>query len=623
MIPNTVPTVAPAVAVPATLAAWQAALATGVDVRPLLHAVRARCQASAPAVWIHAVDDAAFEAQLQHLDALAAAHPDRAALLRQYPLFGAPYAVKDNIDIAGAPTTAACPAFAYIAAQDASVVARLRAAGAVWLGKTNLDQFATGLVGTRSPYGQPASVFSSAHISGGSSSGSAVAVASGAVLFSLGTDTAGSGRVPAAFNQIVGLKPTPGRVSNAGVVPACRTLDCVCIFALTVDDAAQVLAVIEGADADDPGSAFLPGPPSLGPGPLRLGIPQDLLLDPAGHPAWAAALAEAQALGHRLVPLDFTPLHETAALLYSGPWVAERHTVVQALMETQPQALDPVVHTVIEQARRYSATDAFRALYQLQALRQRCQALWQEVDLLFVPTAPRHPRFDEVAADPVGVNSALGAYTNFVNLLGWCALALPAGTAAGGLPFGITAIAPTGHDAALAAWGGRWQQQLKLPLGALALTPAQAAAPAPAWARRPAVRASLPLAVVGAHLSGLPLNSQLTERGARLLEATTTAPCYRLHALPGTTPPKPGLQRCAAGEPGHAIAVEVWEMPADQLGSFLALVPPPLGLGSVLLADGRHVHGFLCEAHALHGAPDVSAHGGWRAYLQSLTPAGV
>lgn len=628
-LPDDVTVSADAAPWPATIDAWLAALLNGADHRTLLQASRARCRASQPAVWIHAVDDDSFAAQLDRLDALAAACPDRALLLQRHPLFGVPFAVKDNIDIAGAPTTAACPAFAHVAAEDATAVARLLAAGAVWLGKTNLDQFATGLVGTRSPYGQPASVFSAEHISGGSSSGSAVAVASGCVVFSLGTDTAGSGRVPAGFNQLVGLKPTPGRVSAHGVVPACRTLDCVCIFALTVADAAHVLSVIEGADARDSYSQFTPGPAhcigtgaatgsSAGTG-LRLGIPREPVIGALYAPAWEAALAQARALGHTLVPLDFTPLHDTAALLYTGPWVAERHAVVQPLLDSRPDALDPTVREVIAVASRFSATDTFRAQYTLKALQQCNAAVWQQVDLLFVPTAPQHPRFSEVAADPVGANSALGVYTNFVNLLGWSALALPAGRTAAGLPFGITVIGAARHDAALAAWGSDWQASLDLPLGGLAVRPSELASADATLLRAPAVRASLPIAVVGAHLSGMPLNGQLTERGARLLQATQTAARYRLFALPGTTPPKPGLQRCAEGEPGHAIAVEVWDMPLDQLGSFLALIPAPLGLGSLELADGRTVHGFICEGHALKRAPDVSAFGGWRSYVQSLS----
>jgi allophanate hydrolase len=563
-----------------------------------LQDARGRAVAGEPkAAWLHTCPADAWAAQLRLL--LTRLDDDDATRAQRWPLLGVPFAVKDNIDIAGQPTTAACPAFGFEAGASATVVQRLLDAGALWLGKTNLDQFATGLVGTRSPHGRPACVDDATRISGGSSSGSAVAVAAGVVPFALGTDTAGSGRVPAAFNGLVGLKPTPGRVSTAGVLPACRSLDCVSVFAHSVDDAARVLAVIEGHDAADAYSAFAPGPARL-PLPSRIGIPATPELDATlGYDqAWQAALQRLREQGQELVPIDMAPLHAVAALLYEGPWVAERHAVVQALLATDPEAFDPAVRRVIGRALDFSATDAFRGAYRLRELAAQVATLWQRIDQLLVPSTPTHPTFDEVDADPLGANARLGTYTNFVNLLGWCALALPAGRTPGGLPFGVTAIAPGGFDVALLqAWRG-WASAAT---GVMPL---------------PAVQATLPLAVVGAHLSGLPLNGQLRERGATLVEATTTAPHYRLHALPGTTPPKPGLQRVAEG--GQAIALEVWAMPMHQVGSFLALIPPPLGLGSVQLADGRHVHGFVCEAHALAGAQDISHHGGWRAYLASL-----
>jgi allophanate hydrolase len=445
-------------------------------------------------------------------------------------------------------------------------------------------------------------VADASRISGGSSSGSAVAVARGLVAFSLGTDTAGSGRVPAGFNGLVGLKPTPGRVGTTGVLPACRTLDCVSVFAHRVSDAAHVLSVIEGPDAADAYSAFAPGPAELRwrePGRQRLGVPRAPVLDAGYDEAWAAACAQALAQGHELVEVDFGPLDAVAALLYEGPWVAERHAVVRQLMAASPEALDPTVRRVIARAEGMSATDTFEAQYRLQGLRGECERIWETVDALLVPTAPGHPTFAEVDADPVGANARRGRYTNFVTLLGWCALALPAGRTRTGLPFGVTFIAPGGFDAALVPLARRWL---------LAEAP-------DAPLRVPATTPSLLLAVVGAHLSGLPLNRQLVERGATLVEATTTAPAYRLYALPGTVPAKPGLQRVASG--GVPVAVEVWAMPMAAVGSFLAEIPPPLGLGSIELADGRHVHGFLCEAHALAGATDISAHGGWRAYLAS------
>ncbi len=606
---------------PLTLSDWRQAVRGGASVSALVHARVAQAVAgpagTPDAAWILSPQAPAMQAhiatRLAELEALAAATPDRAALLAQHPLFGVPFAVKDNIDVAGLPTTAACPAFAHEATASATVVQRLLAAGAVLIGKTNLDQFATGLVGTRSPYGQPTSTWSADHVSGGSSSGSAVVVSRGAVPFALGTDTAGSGRVPAGFNHVVGLKPTPGRVSTAGVLPACRSLDCVSIFALTADDAATVLSVIEGADEADDYSRFAPGIAGWNHA-LRIGVPTSPLLDAeqGGPAAWAAAEALAREMGATLVPIDFEPLHAVARLLYDGPWVAERHAVVQTLMDTQPEALDATVAAVIAQARGFSATDTFRAMYQLKAAQAEAAALWQRVDLLMVPTAPRHPTRADLAAEPVAANAALGAYTNFVNFLGWSALAMPAAVTTAGLPFGVTFIGPADADTALARLGARWQAAAAQPLGATGAAYVPPAEPLP----QPATEPMLDVAVVGAHLEGLPLNGQLLERGAQLRERTTTAAAYRLYALPGTTPRKPGLQRVAQG--GVAVAVEVWAMPQRHLGSFLALIPPPLGLGSIELADGRHVHGFLCEAHALAGATDISHHGGWRAYLASL-----
>ncbi|MEW5881343.1 MAG: allophanate hydrolase [Pseudomonadota bacterium] len=596
-----------------TLEDWRHAYLNGALVRDLVPARARRLFDQGPEqAWILQVDDDAIAQRCTELDAVALEHEDRAALLRALPLYGVPFVVKDNIDVAGLATTAACPAYSYVPHSSATVVRKLLAAGAVLLGKTNLDQFATGLVGTRSPFGAPASVLAKDRISGGSSSGSAVLVGHGHVPFSLGTDTAGSGRVPAGFNNIVGLKPTPGRVGTVGVVPACRSLDCVSIFTLTVEDAAAVLAVVEGPDTYDDFSAFVPGRVGWPQSP-RVGIPRDADVDDdIGYDvAWRAACNALSELGVTVKNIDFGPLHEVARLLYDGPWIAERLAVVEPLLERHPEAIDPTVKAVIGRARELRAVDTFRAQYALRRGQQVARRIWDEVDLLMVPTAPRHPHFDEVAADPIGANARLGAYTNFVNLLGWSALALPAGFTPNGLPFGITFIAAGGADAALVRWGRRWQQAMALPLGGTG----QRRSPAepPSW---PAAEPTLPLAVVGAHLSGLPLNIQLTERGALWRETTTTSAYYRLYALPGTRPAKPGLQRVPEG--GHAIEVEVWDMPLAQFGSFLALVPPPLALGSIELADGRHVHGFLCEAYALADAPDISRFGGWRAYLASL-----
>jgi len=601
-----------------TLADWRRAYRDGASPRDLLMARSERVARTSPReAWISRTDSEALAARIGALEARLGTYADRAAALRAMPLFGIPFAVKDNIDVLGLPTTAACPAFERVVGGHATVVARLLDAGAVCLGKTNLDQFATGLVGARSPYGRPSSVCSAQHISGGSSSGSAVAVARGDVPFSLGTDTAGSGRVPAGFNHIVGLKPTPGRVSCAGVVPACRSIDCVSVFALTTADAAQVLALIEGPDTADAYTAPVVGPARFGPR-LRVGIPRAPVFgDTAGYAAaFDAAVARLETLGHRVVPVDCTPLYAVAELLYGGPWVAERHAVVQPLLDRQPGALDPAVRRVIERATSFSATDAFRAQYTLRRAQRDSAAVWGEVDLLMVPTAPKHPTHADIDADPLGANALLGTYTNFVNLLGWCALALPASLLPGGLPFGVTFIAPGATDAALARFGMQWEAAVPQPLGKTGRTYTPDDERSAPW---PATTPTLPIAVVGAHLSGLPLNGQLSERGGVLRAVTSTAPHYRLYALPNTTPPKPGLLRVPEG--GAAIALEVWDVPIAQVGSFLALIPPPLGLGSIELADGTHVHGFVCEAHALADARDISSHGGWRAFLAASATA--
>lgn len=605
----------------ALLAAYREGRRTPAQVLAPFIALAGKPEAIAPAdpAFISRATEAQLLEQLRRLEGQS---PD------SLPLYGIPFAVKDNIDVAGMPTTAACPAFAYVPERSATVVRRLTDAGAIVVGKTNLDQFATGLVGARSPYGAPSSTFSARHVSGGSSSGSAVTVARGEVCFSLGTDTAGSGRVPAGFNNLVGLKPTPGLAPTTGVLPACLTLDCVSIFALTATDAARVLAVMEGPEAGAPVfNSFTPQPPRWpSQQALRVGVPT--APEFFGDQAHAQAFEQAQALWSGLedtegrpwrvefVPVDLTPFLAVARLLYEGPWVAERYAAIRPFIEQHADEMNPVVRGIVEQARQHDAAHAFDALYRMKTLAAQTAPVWQGIDLLLVPTTPTHPTHEAVAADPVGRNAQLGTYTNFVNLLGLAALALPAGLLPSGMPFGITLIAPGGRDAALADVGACWQRLLTtLPLGhhLTMATEADLAWPAKA---APAAEPELLLAVVGAHLQGMPLHTQLTERRARLVQATTTSPHYTLHALPGTVPPKPGLARVAPdAEPGHAIALEVYALPVSTVGSFLALIPPPLGLGSVELADGSWVKGFICEPAGLQGADDISHFGGWRAYM--------
>jgi allophanate hydrolase len=594
---------------PLTIAACLSAFRSGaLTPRALVARLRAQQREGDPA-WILRCDDAFVDAQLARLDAMDAATT---------ALWGVPFAVKDNIDVAGLPTTAACPAFAYTPQRHATCVQRLLDAGAVLMGKTNLDQFATGLVGTRSPYGEVPNAFDDTYVSGGSSSGSASVVARGLVPFALGTDTAGSGRVPAGFNNVVGLKPTPGLVGMQGVLPACRTLDVVSVFALSASDAARVLAVIEGPDD---GPSF--HQPALRPAwfgnPLRVGVPAQPGCDAAlGYDAaFEAAVAQAESLGAKVSPIDMAPLFEVARLLYDGPWVAERHLVARALVGGPPGSMDPVVRQVISAAAGYSAAEAFEGQYRLREIEHAVEPMWRDFDVLLVPTAPTLPTRAAVAAEPLVRNSELGRYTNFVNLLGLAALALPAGFTQAGLPFGVTFIAPGGSDAALARLGALWQSALQLPVGARLGVPRPVDLAIAAESRS---AAALKLAVVGAHLQGMPLHGQLAERGCRLLARTRTSPHYRLYALSGTVPPKPGLARVAEG--GRAIELEVYEMPQSQVGSFLELIPPPLGLGSVELEDGRWVKGFICEPSALAGAQDISGFGGWRAY-RAAQAAGV
>jgi allophanate hydrolase len=529
------------------------------------------------------------------------------------PLYGIPFAVKDNIDVAGLPTTCACPEFAYTPDSSATVIARLEAAGAVPIGKTNLDQFATGLVGTRSPYGIPSSAFDPEYVSGGSSSGSAVAVASGLVSFSLGTDTAGSGRVPAGFNNIVGLKPTKGFLSASGLVPACRTQDTISIFALTVADAAKVMASASGYDAADAYSRKPPRPFAVEapPANLRVGIPADGLEffgDVEAERLYRASVTRLAESGASIVEFDFTPFRAAARLLYQGPWVAERLAAIRSFAESKPEALHEVVGSIILNAARLSAVDAFEGFYRLAALTREAEAQWAAMDVMLLPTSGTTYKISELLADPIQLNSNLGYYTNFVNLMDLSALAVPAGFRPNGLPFGVTLVGRAFDDGRLAAISDALHRALpELRLGA---TPGKLGDTKPAI---PDASGRIAVAVVGAHLSGQPLNVQLQERSARLIKTARTTPGYSFYALAGTTPAKPGL--VFDGEGAGGIEVEIWEMDDAAFGSFVALIPPPLGIGTLKLADGSLVKGFVCEPYAIRGATDITSYGGWRAWL--------
>jgi allophanate hydrolase len=566
-------------------------------------------------------DPAIFISLRDEADALAEAEALSKKDAAQLPLYGVPVAVKDNIDVLGLPTTAACPAFAYSPAFDATSVAKLRAAGAIVIGKTNLDQFATGLVGVRSPYGIPNNPMRGDLIPGGSSSGSAVAVSAGLVPLALGTDTAGSGRVPAMLNNIVGLKPSLGLISTAGVVPACRTLDCVSIFSLTVDDAMTALAAMAGPDGADPFSQQRPlAAMQAFPGQLRLGVPRQGQLiffgDKAAEKAYGDAVARWTALGATLVECDLEPFYETARLLYEGPWVAERYLVIRNLLASSPDAIHPVTREITAAGSRLTAADTFAALYRLQALRRIAGRALANIDALVLPTAPTAYSTAQVLANPIELNSRLGTYTNFVNLLDLCGLALPASIRSDDIPFGITLLAPAGHDAQLASIGRVFHADTRLVMGSRSI-PQPLLAPLPTGLGGDEIA----IAVVGAHLSGMALNGELKALGGRLLAVTATAPDYKLYALKGTTPPKPGMLRVKAGT-GSSIQLEVWTLSAASFGKFVAAIPPPLSIGTIRLADGSGVKGFLVEPAAIDGARDISAFGGWRAFMaEAAVPA--
>ena len=569
--------------------------------RQLLLALREKAAALNPDyhLFIHLLSAEELEPYLAALDGRD---------LDSLPLYGVPFAIKDNIDLAGVPTTAACPAFAYVPERSATIVEQLLALGAIPLGKTNLDQFATGLNGSRSPYGACPNSVLPEYPSGGSSAGSSLAVALGVASFALGTDTAGSGRVPAALNNLVGLKASKGLISTAGVLPACRTLDCVTTFTATAREASQLLALTARLDPRDEYSRSNPswndGTAFGAPRPFRFGVPRarDLAFFGCeeGPRLFGDAIDRLKALGGEAVELDLSPFLEAARLLYEGPWVAERYSVAGELMEENPEAVLPVIRAVLAKAPAVSGVQTFRAQYRLQALKAVCDKALEGLDCVLTPTIGRPVTLAELDAEPVLRNSELGYYTNFMNLLDYAAVAVPSGLMANGLPWGVTLFGRTFTDQYLLSVADALQRQQ------------DPALPTP---NNPARHDRARLVVCGAHLDGLALNWQLRQRGARLIEATYSSKNYKLYALAGGPPLRPGMLRVAEG--GVAIAVEVWELPSSELGSFLTGIPAPLGLGKVQLADGRWESGFICEPYGLEGAIDISHLGGWRAYLQT------
>jgi allophanate hydrolase len=544
-----------------------------------------------PQIWISRIAPDELLAAARMVDA-------RIAAGERLPLAGVPYAVKDNIDVAGFQTTAACPAFAYRPDASAGVIERLSAAGAICIGKTNLDQFATGLVGTRSPYGIPRNAYNLGYVSGGSSSGSAIAVAAGLVGFALGTDTAGSGRVPAAFNHLIGFKPSKGRWSTRGLVPACRTLDCITVFADTVADARLVDEIVAGFDPADPYSKPLANRSVM---PDRIGVPrrdQRVWFGDSGSEYLYDRALDRLAATARIVEIDITPLLEAARLLYSGPWVAERAAAMAGILASNPDAVDETVRSVVEPGADISAVELFNGIYRLAELKRHADALWDDIDLLVFPTTGTTYRVAELLAAPVALNSNLGLYTNFVNLLDMAAVAVPAGIRSNGTGFGITLIGPADSDHDLLSIADNYLAAADLPC--------------PPPLDMEGKMESVKLAVVGAHLKDMPLHWQLTSRNATFVGAFETAPTYRLYAMADSVPPKPALVH---SQDGASIAVEVYELDVAAFGSFVVEVPAPLAIGTVILADGTSVKGFVAEPRALTGAEDITHLGGWRAYI--------
>lgn len=589
---------------PLTIPSLHAAYQAGTSPADIVEQVYARiAEVNDPAIFIHLLDKSEVRQAAADLGAFDPAKP----------LWGIPFVIKDNIDAGGKPTTAACPAYEYEATEDAYVVAQLRAAGALLIGKTNLDQFATGLVGVRSPYGFPKNSIDPDIVPGGSSSGSAVAVGHGIATFSLGTDTAGSGRVPAALNNIVGLKPTLGTLSATGVVPACRTLDTISIFALTVSDAYAVFEIANAYDAKDAyARRFTAGALTVAPSKMRVGIPDANSIEFFGDNVQKASFRQSVDIlvqsGAEIIEIDFTPLYDVARMLYEGAWVAERYTVIEDLLKTNPDAVHPVTRAIVSKAETISSADAFRGMYRLQDLKRAAEPIMAAVDILCVPTIPTFYTVADLEADPVTPNSNFGTYTNFVNLLDMCAIAVPAVKRSDSRPGSVTLLASAGQDDLVASIAQVFESAVPHTLGATSWSyePTPLAAPQ-------AQKDEIEIAVCGAHMSGLPLNHQLTTRGGRFLREAKSAADYKFYALAGGPPMRPGMVRLADG--GSKVKLEIWALPLSELGSFMAGIPSPLGIGSVMLEDGSSVKGFICEAFGAVGGTDISDLGDWRAFL--------
>lgn len=548
-------------------------------------------------VWITPPDPERLEPYLRRLESTNPA---------EAPLWGVPFAVKDNIDVAGMPTTAACPAFSYVPERNAVAVERLVAAGAVPLGKTNLDQFATGLVGTRSPYGETRNALRPELISGGSSSGSAVAVALGHAVFALSTDTAGSGRVPASLNGVYGFKPARGAWPTVGVVPACRSLDCVGVFTATAEDALAVDRVVRGPDPGDAWARRLSFPAPAGPSRVLIPDRPPVFFGPFAKKyaaAWEAALERAAQMGVPVEKIDLAMFDEASELLYDGPWIAERWAALGDFVGGRSEAVFSVTRDVLSTGApgRYDAVDLFRAVYRLRKLRRDVRKLLENAVLL-LPTCGGTWTIDEVRREPFATNRALGRYTHFCNLLDLSALTCPAGEADERLPFGVTWYALAEQESLL--FGAEAMFRGREPYGLYGRSESGGG-----------TGDEVELVVCGLHMRGFPLEQQMSAYKARWLGESRTAPVYRMVVLP-LDPPRPGLVRVSGG--GASVVVERWAIPVESLGRLVESVPPPLVVGKVELEDGRTVCGFLCEAWAAESAEDITRYGGFRAYCESL-----
>ncbi|MBI37640.1 MAG: allophanate hydrolase [Alphaproteobacteria bacterium] len=558
-------------------------------------------------IWISKVPESDV---LHATNCLADQDPDSMAL------YGLPFAIKDNIDFSGLPTTAGCPDYSFEPSFSSPVVEKLIKAGAILLGKTNMDQFATGLVGTRSPYGICKNAINPKYISGGSSSGSAVAVSKGLVSFSLGTDTAGSGRVPAAFNNIVGLKPTRGMISNRGVVPACRSLDCLSIFALNTSDASEVMEIAKGFDSNDPYSRAqlnLSKKVDIEITNIKLGVPHTDDIDFFGNietkNLFIQTIEIIKKLNVKIVEIDFEPFLEVAKLLYEGPWVAERYQAIRMFFDNNPESIHPITRAIIEEGKKPIAADAFAAEYRLRELGRKIETVWSQIDMVLSPTAGTIYTIDEVEADPIKLNSNLGTYTNFMNLLDLCGVSVPAGFGSDGMPFGVTLFGPALHDRSLLPLADKIHYYSKAGMGMT-----RTKLPKRKFITEHVSDDRILIAVCGAHMSGLPLNSELTDRGAEFVRKCRSARQYRFYALENFAPPRPGMVR-SVDKHVNNIELEIWALPKTNFGDFISKIPEPLSIGTIELEDGTSVKGFLCESYVTERAKDITELGDWRIYL--------